>query len=218
MKTLEYQATKAMALWVMTNAKLIYVTAGLFYLLTFIAALVSLSWSECGSLVVVLSLFAAFLVGLPRLAEFVLPPRKAISVMSHDEILNFVQLSDPDNDWGRIGSDLVGETFLLEDPRLRFCNKHADEGIQNENFKQKWANTYPDKQAVGYWYDLYYDGSLINRFILVAVDGGRASLPPPDFQTGKITKLEYKVAQIHDILRSLDQYIVQSRLEVDDGT
>jgi hypothetical protein len=55
-------------------------------------------------------------------------------------------------------------------------------------------------------------------FALVSVDGGRASIPPPDWQTGKISMMDYKVAQIHDTLRSLDEYIRRSRLEVDTGT
>ena len=76
--------------------------------------------------------------------------------------------------------------FLKEDPRLRFRAKFTGDGIQNDNFKDEWANRYPDPRATGYWYDLYFDGNLIERFILVFVDGGRASIPPPDFTSGRI--------------------------------
>jgi hypothetical protein len=107
---------------------------------------------------------------------------------------------------------------LREDPRLRFRAKYIDEGIQNDDFKDEWANRHPDPKAVGYWYDLYYDGNLIDRFILVAVDGARANIPPTNWQTGKIHMMEYKVAQIHDTLGTLDEYILRSKLEVDRAT
>ncbi|MFW9878739.1 MAG: hypothetical protein ACFFG0_37145 [Candidatus Thorarchaeota archaeon] len=139
--------------------------------------------------------------------------------MSQSELLQLVKDSDPKKDWhGLSNNSWTSEAFFKEDPKLRFRVKYIDEGIQNDDFIEEWANKHPDPKATGYWYDLYYDGNLIERFILVSVDGGRAILPPPDEYTGKVTMMNYKVAQIHDILNTLDQYIKRSGLEINKNT
>ena len=86
-------------------------------------------------------------------------------------------------------------------------------GIPNKDEAQRLRT-----KATGYWYDLYYDGNLIDRFILVAVDGARASLPSPDWQSGKVHMMDYKVAKINDTLKTVDQYLARSGLEVDENT
>lgn len=138
--------------------------------------------------------------------------------MTHDELLQFVKDSNPRKDWKEISTNLTSEVFLKEDPRLRFNVKYTGEGIQNDNYQDYWANKHPDSRAIGFWYSLYYDGNLIEKFILVSIDGGKANLPPPEWQTGKINKMEYKVAQIHDTSGMLDEYIQRSKLEVDEST
>ena len=218
MKILEHQALKRAALWIKGNAKAINVFAGIFFLLTFVAGLFWAMGKEIEPVAFVLSLCASSLFGLPHLAEFILPSRKPIKDMTHDELLHFVKDSNPKEDWKGISNNWISEVFLKEDPRLRFRAKYTEEGIQNENYQDDWANKHPDPKATGYWYDLYYDGNIIDRFILVSIDGGRANLPPPDWQTGKIHKMEYKVAQINDVLGMLDQYIERSNLEVDENT
>ncbi len=135
--------------------------------------------------------------------------------MSFDELLNFVKTSNAKEDWNGINKDWTSETFLKEDPRLRFRAKFLDDGIQCQNFKEDWANSHPDPNATGYYYDLCYDGNLIERFILVAVDGGRSSLPTPDFYSKLVSRINYKVAQIHDTMGTLDEYIVRSKLAIE---
>jgi len=110
---------------------------------------------------------------------------------------------------------MVERCILKEDPRLRFRAKFIDDGVQNDDFQDEWANRYSHPKATGYWYDLYLDGNLIDRFILVSVDGGRATLPTPDYPSGKIKLLDYRVAQIHETLSSLDQYLARSGLEIE---
>ncbi len=218
MRILEHHRAKKFALWVKVNTKAINVFAGIFFLLTFICGVAWVLGADIEAVSFVLSLCASSFFGLPHLAEFILPTRKPVKEMTHEELLQFVKNSDPIKDWKGLSKSWVSEVFLKEDPRLRFRATYTGEGVQNDDYKDKWANCHPDPKATGYWYDLYYDGNLIDRFILVSVDGARASIPPPDWQTGKINKMDYKVAQIHDTLRSLDEYIARSGLDVDPDT
>ena len=218
MKILEHRILRAFALWVKESTRAINVLAGVFFLLTFLSGLAWIVGANIEPVAFVLSLCASSLFGLPHLAEFILPSRKPIRDMTHDELLDFVKSSDPKMHWKGITRSWISEVFLKEDPRLRFRAKFTEDGIQNEDFKDKWANRHPDPHATGYWYDLYYDGNLIERFLLVSVDGGRATLPAPDWQTGKVTSMNYRVAQIHDTLGTLDEYIRRSGLDIDAGT
>ena len=206
---------KKVMTWLKVNAAIINKIAGFFFFCTLISAVFWAFGNNIEPIVALLSLFSSLFFSVPHMAEFLLPSRKPIKAMSHEELLNFIKDSDEKNDWQGISKDWVSEIFLKEDPRLRFYCKCSDEGIQNENFKEEWANKHADPNATGYWYDLYYDGNLIERFILVSVDGGRARLPVPNWETKKVSQLDYKVAQIHDILKSLEQYMLRSKLEVD---
>jgi len=44
-------------------------------------------------------------------------------------------------------------------------------------FVAEYANCYPDQRAIGHYYNLYYGATLPDRFVLVAVDRGRAHPP-----------------------------------------
>jgi hypothetical protein len=94
------------------------------------------------------------------------------------------------------------------------------EGMQCEEFQEPWANRHPDPRATGYWCQLFYGASLIGQWVLVAVDGARAMLPlpalGPDRQhPGPVPVLDYKIAEIHDSLGTLQQYMVRSGLVVE---
>lgn len=49
----------------------------------------------------------------------------------------------------------------------------------NADFKEEWANDFPDRRASSYFVDFFYNGNLIYRDIYVSVDGGRANIPLP---------------------------------------
>ena len=104
--------------------------------------------------------------------------------------------------------------FLKEDPRLRIRARWDDEGIHVRGFVETWANNFPDPTANSYWYELSYDGALIERFILVSVDGSRAELPLPNAGTRDVQPLIYKVAQVFDELNTLDEYMTRAGLNV----
>ena len=203
------------ALWIKSNKRALSAIAGVFFALTFLSAILWVLGQEIEPVAFILSLITSTFYGLPYLAEFLVPSRKPVKDMTYEELLNFVELSQAKNDWGGVSTKWISEKFHKEDPLLRFRAKYTDEGIQNHNYQDKWANCHPDPSATGYWYDLYYDGNLIKRFILVGVDGDRSYLPPPDFQTGKVAYLNYKVAQIHDNSSTLEEYITRSKLEIE---
>ena len=203
---LDHQKAREFALWIKDNTKAINVLAAVFLGLTFISGLAWILGAQIEPIAFVLGLCSSSLFGLPHLAEFILPTPKAIANMSHDELLKVVLESDPKADWKGLSiNNWSSEVFLRKDPRFRFRTKYIDDGVQNDNFQDEWANRHPDPTAAGYWYDLSYDGNLIARFILVSIDGGRANVPPPDWQTGRIKRIDYKVAQIHDTLGTLDE-------------
>ncbi len=134
--------------------------------------------------------------------------------MDYDEILSFIKTTNAKQDWKFIKTNWAEEAFLKEDPRLRIRMRWDDEGVHVKDFKEPWANKHPDPTANSYWYDLSYDGALIERFILVSVDGGRAELPLPDRSTLEVEPLIYKVAEVFDELNTLEEYMRRSGLSV----
>jgi hypothetical protein len=148
-----------------------------------------------------LSLCSTFFFSLPALADVIID-RKPISEMSYDEILSFITESDPKKDWKGISADGKEEFFCLHDTRLRIRHHTGDAGVQNDDFKEKWANRFPDPKAYGFWYDIVLNGDCIKRMLLVAVDGLRAYIPCPKPASMTITPLQDKIGQIvamHDM-------------------
>lgn len=203
------------ALLIKSNQRIFNIIATVFFLMSLSSGVIWAIGVDIEPVAFTLSMLASAFFGMPHLAEFIVPSRKAVKDMTHNELLELVKTSDPKKEWKGISNNWVSEVFLKEDPRLRFRAKYSDEGVQNEDYKDPWANNHPNPRATGYWYDLFYDGNLIERFVLVAVDGARAEIPAPDWQTGKITKMHYQVALINDSLGTVDEYIRRSRLTVD---
>lgn len=146
--------------------------------------------------------------GVIEVAKYIAPDRKAVRDMSLDEMLTFIEDSNPNSDWKRFGTNYVSESVLIEDPRLRLTIHHDESGKQCEDFKEPWANEFPDPHARGYWVDISYDRALIDRVILVSVDGGRAMLPVPKSRNDLIvSNRAYVIARLFDTLSTLDEYM-----------
>ncbi len=136
---------------------------------------------------------------------------------TRDNIERLILRSDASADWATTQTTSKQITVYKPNPSLRFEMSNGPEGLQCDDFREPWANKHPDPKAVGLWCDLYLAETLIRRFILVGIDGVRALVPPPSKPDGipggcDIQSLQYKVAQIHDTLHSLDEYIERSRL------
>ncbi|GJL57128.1 MAG: hypothetical protein NPIRA02_42600 [Nitrospirales bacterium] len=134
--------------------------------------------------------------------------------MDLQEILQFITETNAKTDWNLIHSNNAHEAFLKEDIRLRIRPRWDDEDSWTKSFNEPWATSYPDPNASKDWYYLLYDGDLIEKFILVSVDGCRALLPLPKFSTLEVDPLAYKIAQIFDQKNSLDKYMARSKLVV----
>ena len=201
-------------LWIKEYAHVLKVIGGCFFGLALICGVIWIAGKDIEPVAFVMGLISSLFFSLPSIAAFVVPDRKPVRYMNYEEILSFIQNTDASTDWHGVQTNWASERFLKEDPRLRFRSSAAPEDVQNETFVESWANKHPDPNAKGYFYNLIYDGSLIDRFILVAVDGSRADIPLPDVKTGEISRLNYQVGKILDTQGTLDEYIRRSGLTV----
>jgi hypothetical protein len=48
-----------------------------------------------------------------------------------------------------------------------------------DEFKEEWANKFPDSHASSSYVDVFYNNAFVFRDVYVSVDGGRAKLPLP---------------------------------------
>ncbi len=53
----------------------------------------------------------------------------------------------------------------------------------NDDFQENWHQNLPDKRASSSFIDVFFNGALVFRTIMVSVDGGRVYLPLPNAQT-----------------------------------
>jgi len=208
---------EAVCIWIKKYHHPIRVFGGLFFALAVLSGIVWALGYEIEPIAFLFSLLSSLCLASPSIAEYFYPSRKPIRDMTFDEILQFIPTTDPEKDWEGITKEWSSERFLKEDPRLRFRVKATEDGIQNDNFKERWANRHPDPHARGYWYELFYDGAFLDRIVIVSVDGARADIPCPDINTGKIKKYNYHVAKLFDVLGTLDEYIIRCGLELDDS-
>lgn len=59
--------------------------------------------------------------------------------------------------------------------------------VSNEDFKESWANQFPDPKAYSKIVDIFYRNSLVFRETYLVVDGGRCELPIPSYgQNGEL--------------------------------
>jgi hypothetical protein len=92
----------------------------------------------------------------------------------------------------------------------------------NPDFKEPWANQFPDPSASSEFIDFFYNGNLVFRDIYVSVDAGRCRLPLPerefDSKTNKVLKYtvsrdRYEFFKMFDGLEQIsdfDRYFKQA--------
>ncbi|UCE88504.1 MAG: hypothetical protein JSW10_09150 [Pseudomonadota bacterium] len=203
-----------LAIWVKENAHSLRETALLFFALALFAGVIWISGKDVEPIAYVLGLVSTLLFVSPSIARYVLPDRKPVRDMSYDEILDFITSSNPKLDWKRIETNWAEEAFLKEDLRLRIRVRHDEDVMHVKDFNESLATTHLDPTANCYWYDLSYAGGIIDRFILVSVDGGQAKLPLPVPATLEVAPLAYKVAQIFDEHNTLEEYMGRAGFSV----
>jgi hypothetical protein len=131
------------------------------------------------------------------------------------EIEHIILESAGPNDWTRLAHGTATTITYAPDVNIRFEMEFEGKGVQARPFEERWAQRFPDKTASGYYCDLYYGSTLLRRFVLVSVDGGRALLPLPRSANDlSVTRLQYKIAKIHDYDQSLETYLKLAKIEV----
>lgn len=201
---------KRPALFIKSRTDTFRVFGAIFFALTLIAAVFWLSGTDAEPIAFTLSLISSIFFGLPYAAEALYPNRKAVRDMSHDEILNFITTTNPRSDWSGVSKKWSSERFLKEDPRLRMLMRYDEDGVQNDDFVDPWANNWLHPKATGYWCDIYYDRNLIERVVLVSIDDGACFLPTPIFESNRVEELNYFCASNFDTLNNLDRYFSEA--------
>ena len=202
------------AMWVKNNEHSLREVALIFFILALFVGVIWITGKDVEPIAFVLGSICTLLYVSPRLARYVLPDRKPVRYMSYDEILDFIKQSDAKLDWKWIETKWSEEAFLKEDPRLRITARYDKDGVHQQEFTESWMEAFTDPKASSYWFDLSYDHALIDRFILVPVDGGKAELPTPEPGTLQVDPLNYKVAQIFDEHNTLEEYMVRAGLHL----
>jgi hypothetical protein len=204
------------AIYVKANESVFRVLGVVFFLITAMAGVLWLFGRDVESVAFVLGCISSSMFGVIEVAKFVVPDRKAVREMTIDQLLQLVELSSAATDWMVFTSDTTTEAASKEDPRLRVTVHHDERGIHQEDFREPWANGFPDPKAVSYWADITYDRALIDRRVLVSVDGGRAMLPMPQSRVDlKVNKLHYRIAELLDGMSTLPDYFSRAGLRVD---
>lgn len=154
--------------------------------------------------------------GIPYAVEALLPKRQLIRDMTTAEKLVLIERSHASDDWTHIYPERQSrEYYHRQDSQLRIAMRFDEDGVQCEDYREAWANCYPDPKATGYWANVTYAGQVVERIVLVAVDGGRAELPAPRPNSLFVPRLNFKVAQINDIIGLLDEHMRSSGLSLD---
>ncbi len=183
------------ALWVAAHPMVWRIIGTGFFAVTVIFAAIWIGGKDVEPITFALSLCSTFFFALPAIADLFIKA-KPVSQMSFEEIMDFVERSDPKADWQSVSITNKEEVFCLRDTKLRIVHHTGDEGVQNEDFQEPWANKFPDPKATGFWYDVEYDGGCLRRMLIVAVDGYRAYLPCPKVTEMTVSKLQDAVGRI----------------------
>jgi hypothetical protein len=116
------------------------------------------------------------------------------------------------SDW--LYNDERGIFTNIQDVNLRIEVQEID--FDRDQFGgEDWATKHPDSSAYRRTYSIYYNASFIKEFVLVDVDGFRATLPMPKINTNIVSKQDYKFAEIVDYSGTLTEYMRRAGLEVE---
>ncbi len=184
--------------WLIHNEMACYVAGIIFSVPMIVGLCFWISGKNAEPLTFAFSLLMSFAFAAPATARRIVA-EKPLESMSYEELLDLVARTRKPS-WKCVTDYGVEEYLYLPDPRLRIKHFSGDEGTQNEDFKEGWANDHPDPRAYGLWFDLYFAGERLRRNLLVAVDGCRAYLPCPKAGTMIADDLTGKIAEIvnHD--------------------
>ncbi|NLN72573.1 MAG: NAD(P)H-dependent oxidoreductase [Thermoplasmatales archaeon] len=145
-----------------------------------------------------------------------LPPKESLpslrSPVSYKTIYDHILVSKLE-DWSEQYEIETGvfQVYYQKDPQLRVVLDETKNGILIEDYKSPWANCFLHPNATSYMAKIFYNTTLIDEIIIVAVDEGTAKMPQPISDSEErhftIEPLAYKIAQLFDSMNNLDEYI-----------
>ena len=77
----------------------------------------------------------------------------------------------------------------------------------NNDFREPWANKFPDPKASSHYADIFFNNALVYRVPYVVVDGGRAKLPIPKSPTDLLIPSAYSA--LIELLDEIETYTSQ---------
>lgn len=116
------------------------------------------------------------------------------------------------DDW--IAYDELGTYVLKSDLLVSIQDVRSDE---LEPFYEDWAVNYPDKNAYQKKFFVKYGENVVEIVNAASIDGGRAVIPWPDFETKVISKFYNKIGEIVNLdLNRYYEYVHRSGLSVEE--
>jgi len=97
--------------------------------------------------------------------------------------------------------DSEGRYTYTEDVALRIERAPFDE---HSDFHEAWARNFPDPDAQKFTVIIYYDSSPAKKEYIVAVDGYRIDIPLPDRNNLTISKFQYNLGEILNLVGGWD--------------
>lgn len=116
-------------------------------------------------------------------------------------------------DW--IYDDDLGKFIFTGDIRISILSDRS-EPIDDDNFYEDWARSFPDSNAKRKKFFLQFNDSIIEQFYTVSVDGHRSYIPYPRLDGMTITSEQYAIGAIVNSIHghSFDEYLQQARITV----
>jgi hypothetical protein len=96
-----------------------------------------------------------------------------------DNIRHHILSSDSNKNWSLRSIDSKSTSIYSQNVNLCIEINYTEYGTQCSDSKEAWANSYQNSNATGYWCDIYYRQTHIDRLVFVSVDGDMALLPLP---------------------------------------
>ncbi|MEY8417066.1 hypothetical protein AAK964_12250 [Tissierella praeacuta] len=131
--------------------------------------------------------------------------------MNYETFIDLIENSNP-TDW--MYDDDLGRYIFLNDIRISIVSDRDDN--EDSQFYEDWARNFPDSNAVRARFFLCFNGSIIEAFYTVAVDGYRALIPYINRETTSITLRQHSIARILNIPYSrYEDYIEQAGIQIE---
>ncbi len=150
--------------------------------------------------------------------------------MNYFEIMKRVESSSED-DWTKVDASTPEghhEIYVFHE-EAAITVAWGVEHMQGESWQEAWSEGggFPDNKIYGYYFDIRYNGVIINRDLVLSVDGGRGILPSglPIGEEGKgivgmrVTDPEVRRARLLDVLThgshsEFDRYYRSANIEI----